>query len=65
MTLDEAWRSRYAAGEISPADLAFAIRHHMNVVKDTSTVLTVVKNNGDDRRDVSDVPMQIAGAGWE
>lgn len=44
MHLDEPWRSRYAAGETSPEDMAFAIRHYMNVVKETSTVLTPVKS---------------------
>jgi hypothetical protein len=44
MALDEPWRSRYAGNEISAEDLAFAIRHYMNVVKETTTILTPVKN---------------------
>jgi len=46
LTLDELWRSRYATGEISHKDLASAIGRYMNVVKETTTILTPIKPGG-------------------
>lgn len=44
IVLDEPWGTKHAQRKISEEDLNFAIRHHTNVVKETTSILTVVKN---------------------
>jgi hypothetical protein len=50
-SLDEPWRSRFVAGELTKDDVKEAIQRHLNVVKETTIVLVAVKptppNTGD------------------
>ena len=44
IVLDEPWGTQHTNGTISEQDLAFAMRHHLNVIKETTSILTVVKS---------------------
>lgn len=44
LTLDEPWKSKYAAKAISQVELLLAIKQYNNVVKESRAVLRVVKD---------------------
>lgn len=44
IVLDEPWGTQHTKGTIGEQELAFAMRHHLNVIKETTSILTVVKN---------------------